>query len=136
MSVAIATHKAVYNALRSDIDLFAIIADRVYDRVPPSAVMPYLTFEIDVHGDGNTCSDASDAHATVHIWSNALGKVQAEQIAGFVRRALGPDDPDNNLTIDGYVTTVSFFDMELYRQSPDELVTEGVLTFTYLVDPA
>lgn len=136
MSLAKAAHKAMHDALLANSDLTALVGTRVYDRVPVVATYPYITFEIDTRDDANTCSNAREVHVTMHIWSNAVGKVEAETIGGIVRPILAPDDPDSNLAITGFVTYSSTCDVEVYRSGLDTLVTEGVLTFTYPTDPA
>lgn len=138
MSIEAATLKAVHDALQGDSALTAMIGGRVYDRVPANVqpAYPYVVVAVDVSDDANTCSNASESHATVRIYSNAVGQKEAYLIGGEVRRILAPDDPDDTLDITGYLVSVARFDVATYRAASDPLVTEGVLVFTYLVDPA
>lgn len=136
MSLAKAIHKAVHDALLANSSLTPYLAGRIYDRVPGMMpTYPYINFEIETRDDSNTCSDAREVFVTLHIWSNAVGKVQAEEIGALVRQTLAPSDPTSHISIDGYQTTVSACSIELYRPSQDTLLTEGVLDFIYLVDP-
>jgi hypothetical protein len=132
MSLESAAHKAVHDALT------ALAGGRIFDRVPAKdalAPYPYLVVRVDVRDDANTCSNASEVHVTVNVFSNAVGSQEAEELGGQVRELLAPDDPDETLAIDGYVTSVAAFDIATYRAAESPLVTEGVLAFTYLVDP-
>jgi hypothetical protein len=131
-----AVHKAVHDALLGESGLTEIIGGQVYDRVPPAATAPYASIDsIEVHDDATTCSDASEVHVTVKVWSGGSlqnkGSIEAKKMGGFVRRALGRE-----LQFEGHVTAVGSFDVAVYRPAENDLMTEGVLTFTYLVDPA
>jgi hypothetical protein len=144
MSLEAAAHKAVHDALvdPSETALAAYIAARIYDRVPSGVPRyPYVVIgAIEVRDDANTCSNASEVHATVHVWTSRPdrgadpGSIEAKQIGGLIRKILAPDDA-SNLDIDGYHVSVSAFDVAVYRPGDDLLLTEGVLSFTFLVDP-
>lgn len=132
-----AVHKAVHDALAEpQTILYGLIATRVFDRVPnPPPGYPYVSLEIDVADDGNGCSDASSAHVTVHVWSNAVGSLEAKRIGALIRARLAPADPAEQFAIPGFATGASNFDAAVYRAGADPALTEGVLTFTYLIDP-
>lgn len=133
MSLAKATRKAVHDALvsGSESSLAALIEGRVYDRVPATQPpYPYLTVDIDIADDANTCLNSKEVHVTVHIWSNVVGRQQVETIAGLIEPILNKE-----IAIAGYVNCLASFDAEDYRAGDGPLVTEGVLSFTYLVDP-
>lgn len=128
----LAAHKAVRDALVANPDVTEFVGTRVYDRVPAGTVtFPYITIDaLEVLDDGNTCSDASELHVTAHIFSNAVGSVEAKRLGGYVRQTLATE-----LAISGHWTSVGVFDAAVYRPAENDLITEGVLTFTYLVDP-
>jgi hypothetical protein len=135
MGVEEAVHKAVHDILAlPQTALYVLVGGRVFDRVPdPPPGYPYIAIgAIEVLDDSNTCSDASDVHVTLHVWSNAVGTIEAKRIGALVRAALAPAD---NLAFDGFTTSVSAFGASVYRPGADPLLTEGVLTFNYLVDP-
>jgi hypothetical protein len=142
MSLAVNAHKAVHDALVADATLAARIGTRVYDKVPsPPPVYPYVVVDIDVRGDANTCSDAKELHATVHVWSMRTasgrdqGTIEAKTIGGRIAELLAPLDPDDAPEIADWRTSAADLDVELYRDGGETLLTEGLLTFTYLVDP-
>lgn len=143
MSLALAAHKAVHDALVANGRLVAMISEpgkppRVYDRAPgPLPKYPYIVIgQIDIIGDGNTCSDSSIVNVTPSVWSNAVGKQEAEEIGDLVREILAPESGNGALDIVGYDTVVSEFQTAVYRPGDDPLLTEGILAFTYQVDPA
>lgn len=143
MSAALATHKAVHDALvdPAQTALQALIDARVYDRVPDAVLgrlptYPYVVIDrIDVRDDATTCAYASEVHATLRVISNTVGKREAETIGDLIRLILAPEDADDGLAIEGFTVSVSAFDLAIYRPADDPLLTEGVLTFTFLVDP-
>lgn len=132
MSLEAATQKAVHDALVAG----SVLNGRIYDRVPVGASYPYAVVRVEVRDDATTCSNASEVHVTINVFSNAVGSQEAQNAGGLIRSILAPDDPNENLAIAGYLTTVSAFDVAVYRPGGDPLLTEGVLTFTYLVDPS
>jgi hypothetical protein len=131
VSLEAAAHKAVHDLL------VGLSGGRIFDRVPDVAPLyPYITVRIDVTDDANTCSNASIVHATVTVFSIAVGSQEAQNLGGQVRAILAPDDPGQNIGIVGYAVSVSGFDAAVYRPGNPANITEGVLSFTYLVDPA
>lgn len=144
MSLAVEAHKAVHDALAptsspltaTEAALTALISRRVYDKVPgPAPTYPYIVVDIDVRDDATTCALSREVHPTVHIWSNQPGSIQAKTIGAYVTELLAPLDPDDAPAIEGYLVHAADLDAEIYRDGGDTLLTEGVLTFTYLVDP-
>lgn len=138
MSLELAVHDAVHDALVADATLQTLIGTRVYDRVPANKVptFPYVVIgTIEVRDDATTCSNASEVSVTLRAISNAVGSIEAKRIGSRLREILAPEEGDN-LVIAGYDTAVSAFDAAVYRPSDDPLLTEGVVSFTFLVDPA
>jgi hypothetical protein len=128
----LAVQKAIYDALWSDPDIQRLTQGRIYDRIPADVpAYPYLEIGDDeIADDSNSCLRSSKITSAVHVWSSAVGSLEAKRIGGYVSRAL-----DKEISIDGHDTVVGAFEMATYRQGPDGLLTEGVLIFTYLVDP-
>jgi hypothetical protein len=130
-----ALQRAVYDVLRASAALKSLISDpvRVYDRVPINAAKPYLTFTGDEQtvDDGNSCGDAWECFVNVHVWSDAVGMPQAKQIAGAVRDALA-----NSISVDDFVVVEGLHVTSRFLKDPDPLITHGVITFRYLIDPA
>ncbi len=126
MSLEAAAHRAVHDAL------VGLAGNRIFDRVPDMApAYPYITVRIDVTDDANTCSEASEVHATVTVFSNVVGSQEAQNLGGDIRARLATED----IEIEGYRVSAGDFDAAVYRPGNPENLTEGVLTFTYLVDP-
>ena len=89
MSVEAAMQKAVVGRLKDDAAVSAIIAGRVYDRVPAGATLPYVHIRgIQAIDDGADCVDGIEIFVDLDVWSNAVGKVEASRAAAAVRTAL------------------------------------------------
>lgn len=130
--LAVAVQLGVREALLADPDFVRLQGNaKLYDRVPIGADLPYTVIGDDeISSDANTCFDSSNVLCAVHVWTGAVGKVEAKRIGGFVKRAL-----DKLIDIDGHDTVAGGFETEVYRPGPDGVLTEGVLLFRYLIDP-
>lgn len=124
----------VVGALKASSSLKTLISDpvRVYDRVPITAPYPYLTVTGDeqVIDDGNTCGEAFECFQNVHVWSNAVGMLEAKQIAGAVRDAL-----IGAISVTGFRVVEALHQNTRYLKDPDPLLEHAVVTVRYLIDP-
>ncbi|HTN41043.1 MAG TPA: DUF3168 domain-containing protein [Asticcacaulis sp.] len=127
--------KAVYDTLRAALD----ISIGVYDRVPadstgtiPIATFPYVHIgEDQIASDADQCHDASTAYATVHVWSRAVGKVEAKTIMAQVCLAL-----DVKLTVTGFeIIGHAVDDGPRHLDGGDGLTSHSVATFRYRLGP-
>jgi hypothetical protein len=85
-----ALQKAIHAALTSDPPLLALLGGpRVWDDVPRGAAFPYVTFGPSATRDWSTGGEPGDEHAiTLHVWSQAAGGKEAQEIIGAIRAAL------------------------------------------------
>jgi hypothetical protein len=132
MSVEAALQKAIVGRLKGDATLTALVSGRIYDRVPPDAPRPYVTIRaIQVVDDGAECIDGAEVFIDLDVWSNAVGKVEASQAAGAVRKALHEaalplDEPYALIEIAHRDTNVG--------DGGYELLTRARMTFRALVE--
>src|SRR5215212_5066022 len=92
--------QALFARLTADAPLLALLGGaRVYDDVPQGADFPYLTFGQSVARDWSTASGAGEEHViTLHVWSQAKGRVQVHEILSAARAALH----DQALSLDSH----------------------------------
>jgi len=133
--------EAVFDALTGSTALAAAFGGppRVFDRVPVDAAgrvtarFPYVAIgEDQVTSEADACHDASSIFVTVHVWSRAVGKVEAKAIMAAVCLAL-----DVKLTVSGF--GVIGHDVETGPQhltDADGLTSHSVVTFRYRLAPA
>ena len=110
----------------------------VYDRVPldvagkVAAAFPYVHIGEDhIVADTDQCHDAFDAFAVVHVWSRAVGKVEAKTIMGLVVAALA-----QNLAMTGFqILTWACVEGPKHMTDLDGLTSHSVVTFRYRLGP-
>lgn len=110
----------------------AIAGGRIYDLVPPGAEFPYVSIGSEqIINDDNSCGDGWEVYSDVHVWSRAVGSVEAKQImADAVERI-------NAITaIAGFaLISVDVDDTRMFRD-PDGITSHGVISARFIIDPA
>jgi len=110
----------------------AAVASRVYDRAPQDVVFPFLQIgDIQTISDGADCLDATEVYVTLHVWSRAIGQVEARTLAAAARTALHEWLP----TLTGYRCVEHVHQGTITLDDPDGITSHGVLTFRALIDP-
>jgi hypothetical protein len=109
------------------------LGGRVFDAVPQKVAHPYLAIgETQVIDDGADCIDGLEIFVTLHVWSRAVGAVEARGLCESVRLALRGWSPD--LSESGCdCVDLSWRDARVMRD-PDGLTTHGIVTLKALVD--
>lgn len=108
----------------------AVAGGRIYDRVPPDPVFPYVTVgEGDTVGDDNSCADASECNVQMHCWSRAVGMPEVKGIAALVRARCKA-----HFTLSGFQVTVVEYLTTRYLHDPDGLTEHAVVEFRYQID--
>ena len=95
MTPGLALQGAINTTLRGASAVTTLVSTRVYDRVPQDVVFPFVQLG-GVQGvdDGHGCGDeAEEVFIDVHVWSRAVGKVEAQTIAGVVKSILHMQPP-------------------------------------------
>lgn len=130
---SLALQKGVYAALEATLGADA----GVHDRVPldPSgkvtAKFPYVNIgEDQIVPDTDQCHDAFSAFVTIHVWSRAVGKVEAKSITARCVAALAL-----NLPLTGFqVITWKVSDIR-HMTDRDGLTSHSVATIHYRLGP-
>lgn len=138
---AVALHKAVFAALAADDALRTLIGEpvRLYDAVPDpnKATKPYVTFGAhDENDESAVCApgvtyDGAEHDLTLHVWSGAVGAIEAKKIAARLRAVL------NTRTL----TVADHHPAEIMHRDTHTLpggngTTHAVLMFTAILEPA
>ncbi len=86
---ALSLQIAILGILKADAAVDALVADRIFDRVPPDAVVPYISFgPRQAISDDALCLDGYEVFVQIDAWSRIVGQTEAQSIAGAVREAL------------------------------------------------
>lgn len=109
----------------------SLAADRVYDRVPANRTFPYIVFgNVQVINELIENFSGAEVYVTIDVWSQEVGKTEAQRIGKAVIDALDDVDLSNN-----DVTVKScLLDDAQYVPDADGLTTHGILTFHILTD--
>lgn len=135
---AVALQRAVHAALKAAAGVTDRIggADkpRIYDRVPDGARadFPYLTIGDDDVIDDTHCDAAFECFVKVHIWTRAVGRIEAKELFAPIRDAIDTDD----FTVAGFVVTEHEFRTSRAFPDADGLTTHGIIEFRLLLDLA
>lgn len=135
MSTGNKLQTAVYAALKSEPTLTALVGSRIYDDVPHSQetttpAFPYVTIgeqtEVEAGADD---IDLVDMTITLHCWSRAAGKKEAQDIMHAMRRAL---HNKSHPTSEGVIVFLLFDFAEGPSRDPDGETYHGVIRFKSL----
>ena len=129
---------AVFVALTGSASLQALVGldpetqlVRAYDRPPDNPTFPYLTI-----ADGHVVNDwaegieGSEVYQDVHVWSRAVGHVEAKTIASAVRAAMCQllQPVGHRIVVFEYVNTRHMTD-------PDGVTAHSVVSVRYSTEP-
>lgn len=135
MSPGDTLQKALFEALTTSQDVAAAMGGtaRAYDRVPVAPEFPYLSFaDAQILDDGNSCDDDMfEAFVDIHVWSRAVGQVEAKRIADAVRTAL-----KDGFAMPGWVMSSVTVQGIRHFMDPDGLTAHGIVTLRFLLQTA
>lgn len=122
---------AIVNALKADPDLTALVAARIYDRIPTAdgkiaATFPYVSFGPvqDLPADAD-CIEASELVIQLDAWSQDPGFMEGRKIAKAIKRALN----EQSISLADNALVYFVFDGRRDLRAPDGLTTQIVSTF-------
>lgn len=100
------------------------LAGRVHDRAPPEVAFPFVQFGASQSvPEAEGCLDLATCHLTLHVWSRAVGAVEARGFAAAIAAALTDWTPE--------LTGVACDDLRVtsiqIMADPDGLTTHGVV---------
>ena len=129
-----ALQKAIHQSLTANAAILAVLGGpHVWDHVPRGAAYPYVTIGATSERDWSTGTDAGGEHIlTLHVWSRAPGRREAEVIAGELRSALH----DQSLTLDGFRLVNLRHELTDTRRDPANELYHGVVRLRAVTEPA
>jgi hypothetical protein len=126
-SAAWALQTAIFAKLTGNAAVTALLGgQRLYDDVPVRAEFPYITFGQSTERDWSTGTDAGNEHlVTLHIWSRARGRKEADDVIEAARSALH----DQSLTLIGHQLINLRHDFSDVRRDPDGETFHGITRY-------
>lgn len=127
---ALALQGAIIARLRAQV---AALSNRVYDRAPQTVAFPYAEFgETQTLDDGAECIDGTEVYVTLHVWSRAIGAVEARTLSAAIRTAVKDWRPDLSAAL---YRCIDFQHRETrVLADPDDVTTHAVITLRAIVD--
>lgn len=134
LSSSSAIQKAIYSALIGDAALVALLGGpRLYDNAPQSPAFPYLTFAHSQVRDWDTGSEPGDEHLiTLHVWSRATGRREAQAIMARIRTLLHDQVP----ALDGHRCVNLRHEFSEARREPDGDTIRGLTRYRAVTEPS
>lgn len=132
-SAGFALQQALHACLTSNANvLTALGGPRVYDDVPERAQFPYVTIGQTTERDWSTGSEDGSEHTlTLHVWSRAAGRKEANAVIAAARAALH----DAALTLDGHRLINLRHEFSDARRDPDGETFHGTARFRAVTEP-
>ena len=133
--IAVLLQSAIVARLKSDADLSALVAQRVYDQPPQAVLLPYVRIgNLDVAADRIGChvDDAIMFSIEVHSRPEKGGRIEALRIAAAVRSALD----DAPLVLAGHSLDWLDFVTQTLTRAGDGKTYLAVLAFEAATAPA
>lgn len=121
--------KAIVDAMKAEPK---IAFGRIHDHVPENPEFPYVSIGSEqVLDDGNSCDEGWEVFSDIHVWSRAVGYVEAKQIMAEV---VGRINSISSIA-DRTLIAVEVEDARMLRD-PDGLTSHGVISAKFIITPA
>ena len=121
---------AIVTKLKADSGVMAVVADRIYDNVPPTATFPYLSLgDSQVLPDDADCIDGTEIVFSIDGWSRSISVPECKQLSKAVVAALD----DQPITVSGYDVVVFILNSISYMRDPDGLTRHVAISFRILI---
>lgn len=126
--------QAVYGVLAADAPLAALLGGaRIYDDVPQAAPYPHISLGQTSSNDWGTGTEDGEEHIlTLHVWSQAGGRGEAQRIMGAIRTALHTA----SLTLAGHALVSLRQQFSDVRRDPDGVTIHGLVRYRAVTEPA
>lgn len=124
---------AIHQALTTSPAVTSLLGGaHVYDHVPRDQGFPFVSFGVTSERDWSTGSDAGGEHiVTLHVWSKAAGRHEADHIAAAVRAVLH----DQALILTGHRLVNLRQEITETRREVDNEIYHGVIRFRAVTEP-
>lgn len=128
-----ALQTSIHARLTADPAVIAALGSaRIYDDVPRGAEFPYVTFGETTLRDWSTGGEEGSEHiVTLHVWSHAAGRREAQAVMGAVRTALH----DQPLSLAGHRLVNLRHEFSDARRDPDGETYHGIVRLRAVTEP-
>lgn len=130
---SIALQTAIFTTLSANAALTGLLGGpRIYDDAPQAAAFPYITFGQSLIRDASTSTEPGDEHVfTIHVWSRAHGRREAQAILDQVRGLLH----DQPLPLTNHRLINLRHEFSDSRRDPDGQTIHGLCRLRAVTEP-
>ncbi|HEY6633166.1 MAG TPA: DUF3168 domain-containing protein [Rhizobiaceae bacterium] len=133
MSSAAELQRAIFEALRGNGALAALVGTRIFDHAPANVAFPYITFGRTSVYDWSTATESgTEQLLTLHAWSKGKGKKEVLEIMELTRQTLD----DAALELEGHRLVNLRLEFSEARYDDRNEAHHGLLRFRAVVEPA
>jgi hypothetical protein len=125
---------AILARLKADAGVVAVVAQRVFDVVPPEADRPYVSLgqpQVIPIRTGYGCDPGAEIAVAVHGWTIGPESVVSRQLGAAIVAALD----EHELVMTGHRTVLCELQQNQYLEDPDGITKHSVATFRILTEP-
>ena len=125
--------QAVYAVLAGNAALGSLLGGaRVYDDVPQATPYPHISLGQTSSSDWGTGTEDGEEHIlTLHVWSQAGGRSEAQRIMGTVRDVLHTA----NLSLAGHILISLRQQFSDVRRDGDGITIHGLVRYRAVTEP-
>jgi hypothetical protein len=125
--------KAIYSALRANIDLVAALGGiKVFDHNPEKSEFPYIVLGRATSSDWSTSTEGGNEHfLTVHIWSSHAARQEVYSIQQLVKDSLH----DTQLVAQDHHIINLRFEFSEIRRDAESRRMHGIMRFRAVTEP-
>jgi Protein of unknown function (DUF3168) len=121
---------AIVGRLKGDAGVTAVVAQRIYDEVPPNPTFPYISIgDNQVLPDKADCIDGTEIFWQLDGWARDVHFPTCKQISKAVIAAMD----DLPLTITSYANIVCELNTVNYLHDPDGITRHVAINFRFLI---
>jgi hypothetical protein len=133
-SASLALQSAVYAALSGNIQLTGLLAGpSIYDDTPQPVSYPFVTLGETTSRDNGTGTEDGEEHIlSLHVWSQAAGRSEAQPIMSVVRSVLH----DARIAVAGQSLVNLRHEFSDVRHEADGFTIHGLMRFRAATEPS
>lgn len=123
----------IVGALKADPGVQAVVAQRVYDEVPPNPTFPYISLgDNQVLPDKAECIDGTEIFWQIDGWARDPTFPVPKKLSKAIVAALD----DKEIVVSGYSVIVCELNTVNYLRDPDGITRHVAVSFRFLIQAA
>jgi hypothetical protein len=125
---------SIIDRLKADAAVIAIVAQRVFDVVPPGIETPYITLgqpQVLPSRTGGGCDAGAEISIVINGWTTGPESVGSRQLGAAIVASID----EHELVMVGHRTVLCELEQNQYLEDPDGITKHSAATFRILTEP-